>query len=282
MKIIKWITTNPNRAMFLIPIILVAIISISHVVTWYDIANPLNWAIYLSVAIEIAAMTALVAVSTRVKGGIWFMFSIVTLIQVIGNVFFCFKEIDETSELFKSWVELTGPLWEMMGTDITDIVGMKRWLALLEGGLLPIISLTSLHFFVNYEKRKEEKESVSEDKNDITPNEHPNEKENLKNETDYVLQTETSRDFLEKSIQQAEELIKKTEEIYDEVEEEGIISDVELNDDNTKEDEVGILENAIKKYNEVKPKPTNKTQTLTGKVNLPKEGGGSKNIQRIE
>ena len=74
MKVINWITKNPNRAMFLIPIILVAIISISHVVTWYDIANPLNWAIYLSVAIEIAAMTALVAVSTRVKGGIWFMF----------------------------------------------------------------------------------------------------------------------------------------------------------------------------------------------------------------
>jgi hypothetical protein len=29
---------------------------------------------------------------------------------------------------------------------------MKRWLAFLEGGLLPIISLTSLHFFVKYEK----------------------------------------------------------------------------------------------------------------------------------
>ena len=93
-KVLEWIKNNPNRAMFLVPIILVAVISISHVVTWYDIANPLNWAIYLSVAIEIAAMTALVAVSTRVKGGVWFMFSIVTLIQIIGNVFFCFKEID--------------------------------------------------------------------------------------------------------------------------------------------------------------------------------------------
>lgn len=295
MKIIKWITTNPNRAMFLIPIILVAIISISHVVTWYDIANPLNWAIYLSVAIEIAAMTALVAVSTRVKGGIWFMFSIVTLIQIIGNVFFCFKEIDETSELFKSWVELTGPLWEMMGTDITDIVGMKRWLALLEGGLLPIISLTSLHFFVNYEKRKEENDEGTEDKNDSKTDqynpmtEHPEDvyvphhkKEKLEDETEYLLKTKSNRDNLEKSIQQAEELIKKTEEIYDEVEEEVILSDVELNDDTNQEEEGEILEKAIKKYNEVKPKPNNKTQTLTGKVNLPKKDGGSKNIQRIE
>ena len=92
MKVLKWITNNPNRAMFLVPIILVAIISISHVVTWYDIANPLNWAIYLSIAIEIAAMTALVAVSTKVRGGIWFMFGIVTLIQIIGTVFFVLKK----------------------------------------------------------------------------------------------------------------------------------------------------------------------------------------------
>ena len=269
MKVINWITKNPNRAMFLIPIILVAIISISHVVTWYDIANPLNWAIYLSVAIEIAAMTALVAVSTRVKGGIWFMFGIVTLIQIIGNVFFCFKEIDETSELFKSWVELTGPIWEMMGTDITDTVGMKRWLALLEGGLLPIISLTSLHFFVNYEKRKEE----------TVPN--TKEDNNIEDETEYLLKTKANKDHLEKSIQQAEDLLKKTEEIYDEAEEEIILSDIDLNDEKIKEDEGEILEKAIKKYNEVKPKPINKIQTLTGKVDSPKEGG-SKNIQRIE
>ena len=71
--IFKWIKNNPNRFMFLIPILLVAAISISHVVTWYDMANPINWAIYLSVAIEIAAMTALVAASTKVRGGVWFI-----------------------------------------------------------------------------------------------------------------------------------------------------------------------------------------------------------------
>ena len=52
----KWIKNNPNRAMFLVPIILVAIISISHVVTWYDLANPINWAIYLSIAIHTAGL----------------------------------------------------------------------------------------------------------------------------------------------------------------------------------------------------------------------------------
>ncbi len=150
-KLWNWIKSNPNRSMFLVPILLVAGISISHVVTWYDMANPMSWAIYLSIAIEVGAITALVAATNKIKGGIWFMFGIVTFIQMLGNIFYSYKEIDPNGELFKSWVELTGPVWELMGTDITDSVGMKRWLAFLEGGLLPIISLTSLHFFVKYE-----------------------------------------------------------------------------------------------------------------------------------
>jgi len=161
-QIWNWIRKNPNRAMFLVPILLVAGISISHVVTWYDMANPINWAIYLSIAIEVAAITALVAATNKIKGGIWFMFGIVTFIQMVGNIFFSYKEIDANGELFKSWVELTGPIWELMGTELTDVVGMKRWLAFLEGGLLPIISLTSLHFFVKYEK-PEEKTPLSEE-----------------------------------------------------------------------------------------------------------------------
>jgi hypothetical protein len=149
--IVKWIKANPNRTMFLAPIILVAGISISHVVAWYNIANPISWAIYLSLAIEIGAMTALVAATNKIKGGVWIMFGLITMIQMIGNIFFSYKEINSNGELFTAWVELTAPLWDSIGSDSTDVVAMKRWLAFLEGGLLPIISLTSLHFFVKYD-----------------------------------------------------------------------------------------------------------------------------------
>ena len=153
-KILNWIVEHPNRTMFLVPIILVAIISISHVVSWYDIANPINWAIYLSIAIEVGAMTALVAATNKIKGGVWFMFGLITFIQMIGNIYFSFKEIDVNGELFKSWVELTSPVWEMLGSDMSDMISAKRWLAFLEGGLLPVISLTSLHFFTKYDSGK--------------------------------------------------------------------------------------------------------------------------------
>lgn len=177
-KLIQWVKDNPNRAMFLVPILLVAGISISHVVSWYDIANPINWAIYLSIAIEVAAMTALVAATNRIKGGVWFMFILVTIIQMIGNIFFSFKEIDANGELFKSWMELTSPLWELLGSDPTDISSQKRWLAFLEGGLLPIISLTSLHFFTKYDKNKsEDKEEIKNNPADIDMNEDMSDEE---------------------------------------------------------------------------------------------------------
>lgn len=166
----NWVKNNPNRAMFLLPILLVAGISISHVVSWYDMANPINWAIYLSIAIEVGAITALVAATNKIKGGIWFMFGLVTFIQMVGNIFYSYKEIDETGELFKSWIELTGPVWELMGTETTDLIGMKRWLAFLEGGLLPIISLTSLHFFVKYEKPKKTEDETTNHPTDKVPN----------------------------------------------------------------------------------------------------------------
>ena len=88
---INWIKKNRDgiiRGMFLVPIVLVMIISISHVVSWYDLSNPVSWAIYLSIAVEIAAMSSIAAASVKIKGGVWFVFFVVTLIQFIGNIFF--------------------------------------------------------------------------------------------------------------------------------------------------------------------------------------------------
>jgi hypothetical protein len=109
-------------------------------------------------------MVALVAATNKIKGGVWFMFGMVTFIQMVGNIFFSFKEVDTDGYLFKSWIELTAPVWEVLGSDPADLTAMKRWLAFLEGGLLPIISLTSLHFFVKFDDNKPKVEIKEEPK----------------------------------------------------------------------------------------------------------------------
>jgi hypothetical protein len=144
---------------FLIPIITVAVVSISHVTKWYGISNPFTWAIYLSVGIEIAALSALAAISANMGKKIYFPFGIVTLIQFIGNIFFAYSFIDVTASTFKSWVELVSPLLEMTGVEPTDFIGHKRFLAFFSGGMLPLISLSFLHMLVKF---SEEENKVSE------------------------------------------------------------------------------------------------------------------------
>jgi len=148
--------TNIISLAFVIPILLVAFVSISHVTSFYGLSNPFTWAIYLSVGIEIAALSALAAVSVNMGRFVYFPFIIVTFIQMLGNIFFSFTYIDETSQTFQDWISMVGGLFENMGIEITDLNSHKTVLAFLTGGLLPVISLTFAHMLVKFtEKNKE-------------------------------------------------------------------------------------------------------------------------------
>jgi phosphoglycerol transferase MdoB-like AlkP superfamily enzyme len=148
---------------FLVPIITVAVVSISHVTKWYGLSNPTSWAIYLSVGIEIAALSALAAISAQMGKKVYFPFAIVTLIQFIGNIFFAYQFIDVNSQSFKDWVDMVDPIVSFLGVESGDLVGHKRFLALFSGGMLPIISLSFLHMLVKFEEEEKKKTSSNLD-----------------------------------------------------------------------------------------------------------------------
>lgn len=150
---------------FLVPIITVAIVSISHVTKWYGISNPISWSIYLSVGIEIAALSALAAIAAQMGKKVYFPFIIVTLIQFIGNIFFAYQYIDINSQSFRDWVDMVDPIVQFLGVESGDFVGHKRFLALFAGGMLPLISLSFLHMLVKFEE--EEKKKVKTESLDI-------------------------------------------------------------------------------------------------------------------
>jgi hypothetical protein len=137
---------------FLVPILTVAGVSISHVTSWYALSNPLNWSIYLSIGIEIAALSALAAISVKMGKKVYFPFGIVTLIQFIGNIFFAYQYIDTDSKSFKDWIDLVDPIVSYLGVESNDVIGHKRFLALFSGGMLPIISLSFLHMLVKFDE----------------------------------------------------------------------------------------------------------------------------------
>ena len=158
--------TNIISLAFVIPILLVAFVSISHVTSFYGLSNPITWAIYLSVGIEIAALSALAAVSVNMGRFVYFPFIIVTFIQMLGNIFFSFTYIDETSQTFQDWISMVGGLFENMGIEMTDLNSHKTVLAFLTGGLLPVISLTFAHMLVKFTEKN--KEVDEDDKTDLT------------------------------------------------------------------------------------------------------------------
>ena len=139
---------------FLVPIFAVAIVSISHVTKWYGLSNPLSWAIYLSIGVEFAALSAVAAISAKMGKKVYIPFGIVTLIQFIGNVFFAYQYIDVDLKAFKDWVELVDPVVSYLGVESGDLIGHKRFLALFGGGMLPIISLSFLHMLVKFEEEE--------------------------------------------------------------------------------------------------------------------------------
>lgn len=143
---------------FLVPILTVAFVSISHVTKWYGISNPISWAIYLSVGVEIAALSALAAISAQMGRKVYFPFGIVTLIQFLGNIYFAYQYIDIASQTFKDWVDLVSPLVSYLGVEEGDMIGHKRFLAIFAGGMLPIISLSFLHMLVKFEEEDKKKE----------------------------------------------------------------------------------------------------------------------------
>lgn len=147
---------------FLVPILTVAFVSISHVTTWYGITNPVSWAIYLSIGIEIAALAALAAISANMGKKVYLPFGIVTLIQFLGNIFFAYQYIDVDGEMFKSWVEMVDPIVSYIGVESGNMISHKRFLAFFAGGMLPLISLSFLHMLVKFEEEGKNKPKVVE------------------------------------------------------------------------------------------------------------------------
>lgn len=224
----NWVNRNYRLLIniaFLIPIIIVAFVSISHVTVWYDISNPVSWATYLSVGIEIAALSALAAISAGMGKKVYFPFIIVTLIQFIGNIFFSYQFIDINGKLFRDWVDLVSPLISLMGIESGDLVAHKRFLALFSGGLLPLISLSFLHMIVKFteeDRMKQTKMVEDEEKHfiddKILEEEKKKWKEEYHKEHNLPLQEQPPNDdalvISNEKMEEIEEYMKRFEKDY--------------------------------------------------------------------
>ncbi|MCL2311217.1 MAG: hypothetical protein FWC41_01820 [Firmicutes bacterium] len=159
-RFFKWFNDHKEgilKSVYALPIIFAIGISIFHCIEWFEISNPALFAVALSIGIEVAAATTLVALLFgRMTFSIVMTFILVTLYQMIGNIFFSFHHIDENGELFRTWVAFMSIILGE-GSEWTTITH-RFWLSVMSGAIVPLLSLLSLHLISTFElKNKKEK-----------------------------------------------------------------------------------------------------------------------------
>lgn len=238
----KWLQSNLNNIIvgsFLIPILLVAFVSISHVTTLYSLANPLSWAIYLSVAVEIAALAALAGVSAKFGKFIYIPFGIVTFIQFVGNFFYSYSHININSQDFKDWVDMISGLLEPIGVDPTDVVAHRRILAFITGGLIPFISLTFAHMLIVYSSKIQTNEDTIDPPSDPSsnpPSNHPSQPVVLTEEELVELSKEAGKveaEQVEEKINPSPEELERLEKALKDLEEKSKIEEPVVTEETT-------------------------------------------------
>jgi hypothetical protein len=157
-KNLNWIKINQDtvlRLVYSIPVLLAIIVSINHCIVWFSISNPSYWSIFLSISVELVALTTLVAlILGKNTFSVVTTFIIITLVQILGNIFFSFNFIDEGGNLFNSWVKFV----DIIFTDGELTMDKhKFWLATIQGSVVPLLSLLSIHLIYSL-KLKEDKD----------------------------------------------------------------------------------------------------------------------------
>jgi len=122
--------------------ILVSLISTIHVIDFFELSNPYWLAVTLAVGFELgaaASLSSLVILDKTNKTLVWALFVTITLMQVQGNMYYAFQNLDD----FSTWAEL-------FGLDEDEPLYQKRVLAAVSGAILPLVALGFIKSLVDY------------------------------------------------------------------------------------------------------------------------------------
>lgn len=122
--------------------ILVSIISMVHVIKFFELSNSNILAVTLAIAFEIgtaASLASIVILDKMNKWIVWGLFFVLTIMQMMGNTFYAYENLGD----FNGWVEL-------FGLSENTIVEQKRILSIISGGILPLVALGFIKSLVDY------------------------------------------------------------------------------------------------------------------------------------
>ena len=131
-----------------------------HVIDFFELSNNSTLAISLALAFEIgaaASLASIIVLDKMNKTIVWGLFTILTLMQMMGNTYFTFVNLHD----YQGWIDLFA-LNEM------EPLAQKRILAIVSGAILPIVALGFIKALVDYIKPSKEGDTLKLEKGNST------------------------------------------------------------------------------------------------------------------
>jgi len=151
---------------FMIVPLVTSLVSTIHVVSFFELSNYYALSIILALAFELGALSSLaglVAMDKISKSTVWAIFILLTIFQMMGNTYYAYDtttiKMGHAPNLIKNFTELFG--FDIY--DNSDVIFVKRIVAIFSGAILPVISLCFLHLLVSYLFKSGQGESVETD-----------------------------------------------------------------------------------------------------------------------
>lgn len=156
---------------------LVSVISTIHVIDFFELSNPYWLAVTLAIGFEVgaaASLASIVILDKTNKSLVWALFIAITLMQVQGNMYYAFKNL----EGYEAWVELFNLVEE-------EELYQKRVLSAVSGAILPLVALGFIKSLVDYIRPNNNDGSEVSERPQITPPEDEETEDNTESDKGY-------------------------------------------------------------------------------------------------
>jgi hypothetical protein len=155
---------------FISTILIASFASLFHVRGFWLITNEYFWATALAVATGFGIIGSMMA--GRYTWLTYISFFIILIMELFGNIYDAFRNININSDNFIAWKQLIEPIFQMIyimpeGEAIPNIIYM-RWIACIQGSFIPLLVAIIFHMWMKITKAY--KESAIEDKSIQKPN----------------------------------------------------------------------------------------------------------------
>ena len=156
---------NIYITLFAILYAVVALVSLIHSFSFFGLANNTGMSVMLGLAFEIGQAAVLFAILTSSKDRSrfmpWALMTLLTLVQIIGNVFSSYKYLMQHNVGDLQYFKEPIFVWTDLPENVTTVL-----VTYIVGAILPIVALCMTAMIANYledNKKENKKETITEE-----------------------------------------------------------------------------------------------------------------------